>query len=1046
MDFAVPLKPEVTSLSRFFAFLLWVPLTAYCQVTTGSVSGFVLDPSERPIPHATVIAGDLEHSTQRRAETDTAGFYRILDLAPSRYRISSSATGFQQTSALDLELEVNREVRVDFKLPLAGVTESLTIHATELAVPSESSELGMVIDQNQISNLPLNQRDFLQLSLLTAGVVPAVEGSELSNRGAFAMHANGAREEYNNFLLDGVDNNDQDTNRYVLQPSVDSIQEFKIATNSYSAEYGRNAGAQINIISRTGSNTVHGFAYEYLRNRVLDATNSFDQGQTPKLIRNQFGGGLGGPVLKDRTFFFISVDALRGRQGFTQYGTVPTLAERQGDFSGLGAIIDPFTQKPFPNNQIPANRVSPLAAKVLTLFPLPNAPGVSGNFFGQPVEDNSNTQFIARMDHHFSQSAQLTLRYGFGQKDIFEPFTQNSTEVPGFGDYVHDKGHNAMISYGRNFGANTINSLTLGMNRAPRQIYPQNYQTDVNKLWGVNYLPTQARDFGYPQIGIAGFSPVGDVTEIPIDRAENTYQVSDVVSMVHGAHGLKFGGDVRNVRQNGILDLLSRGSMSFSGALSGFGITDLFLGYPTFGLQSQSNNPQTQRTTSYNAFIQDDWKVSPKLTLNLGVRYEYNTPPTDPTNRMSTLNLATGKITQVGTDGVSRSGFKSDWNNVAPRVGLAYALSSKTVVRAGYGIFYDAGILTVNSSMYFNPPNFNIYVFFPSQSSLLTLANPFPLNGGFAPPASLSMLSPDLATSYIQSWNLNLQHDFSSVGTLSVAYAASKGTHLIRSRDLNQPYPGPGPVNSRSAYPQFSNIFFAESGADSEYQSLQISLNRRLARGLSVLAAYTFSKSMDDTSAFLFTTGDRNFPQNSHNYRAEHALSSFDTPQRAVLAYMYLLPFHNVVLRNLESAAIFTAQSGQPFTPVLQFDNSNTGNTGGNFGSDRPNVVGTPTLSNRSANEWFNTAAFAVPARYTFGNAGRNVLRGPGVASFDVSMSRKFAVSESATIQVQAQAFNLLNRENLNLPDLYADQPTTFGKIFSAKSPRQLQMELRFGF
>ena len=701
---------------RFVAFLCCL-IPVWGQVTTGSISGYVLDPAQRPVPNAKVTITDGSRSLVRNAVTDVAGFYRLPDLPPALYRLSSSAAGFLLTTAPDLQLEVNAQMRVDFHLPIAGQEQSVTVRATEAAVPTETSDLGMVIDQDRISSLPLNQRDFLQLSLLTPGVLPPVEGSELSSRGAFAMHANGGREEYNDFLLDGVDNNDQDTNRYVLQPSVDSIQEFKIATNSYSAEYGRNAGAQVNVITRSGTNQWHGFAYDYLRNRVFDATNSFDQGQTAKLIRNQFGAGVGGPIVKDQTFFFLTFDALRGRQGFTQLGTVPTLAERQGDFSGLGGpVIDPFTGAPFPNNRIPDQRISPLAAKVLALFPLPNLPGTSGNFFGQPVEQDSNTQFIARLDHHFHASAQLSLRYGFGQKDLFEPFTQNSTELPGFGDYVHDKGHNAMINYVRNFGAATVNSFTVGMNRAPRQIYQQNYQTDVNKLWGVNYLPTQPRDFGYPSLTVAGFSPVGDVTEIPIDRAETTYQLTDTVSMVRGAHGLKFGTDIRKIQQNGILDLLSRGSISFSGALSGFGITDLFLGYPTFALQSQSNNPQTQRTSSFNFFVQDDWKVNRKLTLNLGLRYEYNTPPTDPTNRMSALNLATGQISQVGTNGVSRSGFRPDWNNFGPRFGLAYMLSSKTVVRGGYGIYYDAGMLTVNSSMYFNPPYFNIYVFFPSAN------------------------------------------------------------------------------------------------------------------------------------------------------------------------------------------------------------------------------------------------------------------------------------------------------------------------------------------
>ncbi len=1034
---------RVRTIVAFFVFAQ----AAVAQVTTGSVSGYVLDPSHRPIPNARVSVRDSTRARARQTATDGSGYFRVTDLMPWTYQVSAAAEGFATAKAQPIDVAVDAHVRVDFQLSIPGNEQSLTVQATTAPIGSESSELGTVIGQERIAGLPLNQRDFLQLALLTPGVTTAAEGSEMASRGGFAMHANGAREEYNNFLLDGIDNNDPETNRYVLQPSVDSIQEFKIATNSYSAEYARNAGAQVNVITRSGSNELHGFAYEYLRNRLMDAANSFDQLGMAKLIRNQFGLGVGGPIVKNRTFLFANFDALRGREGFSHFGTVPTAAERRFDLSALpGAVKDPFNGAPFPANLIPSSRISPLANKVLDLYPLATGPGSSGNHFGQPVQRDANTQFNGRLDHNFSTTDRLTLRYSYGKKNLFEPFTQNSVELPGFGGYVYDTGHSAMIQHVHSFSAHAINSVIVGFNRSSRDVYPQNYQTDVNKLWGVSYLPTQSRDFGYPAINVAGFSLVGDVTQIPIERASTTYQLGDTFSIVQGAHGIKVGVDIRHTQLNGILDLLARGSMSFSGAISGFGISDLLLGYPSFAVQSQSNNPQTQRATATGAFVQDDWKLSRLLTLNLGVRYEYDSPPVDPNNRMSAFNLATGKIAQVGTNGISRSGLRPDRNNFAPRVGFAYSPAENTVIRGGYGFYYDAGMLTVNSAMYFNPPYFNIYAFFPTQTSLLTLANPFPLKSGYVPPASLSTLDPNLVSSYLQSWNLNVQHDVKAIGMFSLAYAGSKGTHLIHSFDLNQPLPGPGAVASRAPYPQYSNIFFVQSGANSNYHSLQLSFNRRLAKGLSVLAAYTFSKSIDDTSAFLSTTGDRNFPQNSHNYHAERGLSSFDAPQRAVVAYVYALPFHNAALRHFESAAIITRQSGQPFTPVLQFDNSNTGNTGGTFGSDHPNVIGNPSISNPSAAIWFNTAAFAVPPKYSFGTAGRNILRGPGLSSVDLSLSRKFKIAERLRLTFEAQAFNLFNRENLNLPNAFADNSATFGKIFSARAPRQVQLALRLTF
>jgi hypothetical protein len=413
---------------------------------------------------------------------------------------------------------------------------------------------------------------------------------------------------------------------------------------------------------------------------------------------------------------------------------------------------------------------------------------------------------------------------------------------------------------------------------------------------------------------------------------------------------------------------------------------------------------------------------------------------------MSVFDLASQQVYQVGTNGVSRSGIQPDRNNFAPRVGFAWTPVPNLVVRGGYGIYYDSGMFTTTTALYFNPPFFTTRVFFPTATSLLTLQNPFPLNSGYVPPATLSTLSPNFVTPYLQDWNLNIQREFHSVGTLSLAYAASKGSHLIRSLDLNQPQPGPGSLASRAPYPNFSNIFYEESAADSEFQSFQASFNRPMGHGVSFTAVYMFSKSMDDTSAFLATQADPNFPQDSHNFHLEHALSSFDIPQHFTAAWVYQVPGHNWLTRNTELRSIITAQDGQPFTPIVGFDNSNTGNIGGTFGSDRPNVVGNPSLSNPTPQEWFNTAAFQIAPPYTFGSAGRNILRGPGLASLDLSLLRRFHIRESGTLSFEAQAFNTLNRVNFDLPQAIIDQTTTFGQILSAKDPRQIQFALRYNF
>jgi hypothetical protein len=1036
----------MTSITRFLPFLFCLaPLSA--QVTTSALSGFVLDPSQKPIPNAKVTITNPHRSLTRTAFADISGFYRFLDLEPASYDVTASADRFASQSVTAVAIAVDTPARIDFDLPIEGAHQAVEVKAAVSGVQTESSDLSLVMDQHNIEQLPLNERDFLQLAYLAPGVTTPVEGSQLSTRGEFAIHVNGGREEFNNYMLDGVDNNDQNVNRYVLEPPVDAIQEFKLSINSYSAEYGRNAGGQVNIITRSGGNDLHGFAYEYLRNRDVDARNFFDPSQKAEYVRNQFGGGIGGPIRRDKIFFFANIDSLREQQGLTQIGSVPTAALRTGNLSSLGTpIVDPFSGAPFPGGIIPANRIDPLAAKILELYPAANLPGESGNYLSQPVQPQNNIQFNARGDYLLSAVDRITLRYSYGRNSLTEPFAEDSTEIPGYGDFLTDTGHNAMIHYVRTLSPATINSFTLGLNRATRLLLPENHTVNVNQLWGVNYLPTDPLDYGYPAVTVAGYSHVGDVEQIPLGRDSTTYQASDAVSLIRGAHTIQFGGDYRRLDINSFLNLYSRGSMSFSGAISGTGIGDLLLGYPTLDIQAQNDNPQAQRTSSYDAFVQDSWKVRPNLTLNFGLRYEFNTPVVDAHNGMAAFNVQTGVLAQVGTDGISRSGYYPDWDNVAPRFGVAWSPASGFVVRGGYGVFYDAGITVANSALYFNPPYFVLRVFFPSDSGLLTLGNPFALSNGYVPPPGLNTLSPNLGTSYLQSWNLNLQKEVHSVGTFTVAYAGSKGTHLLRSRDLNQPAPGPGDLSTREPYPQYSNIFFTETAADSEYQSFQASFNRSLTRGLSMIVAYTFSKSMDDTSAYLGDTADANFPQNSHDYHAEHALSSFNTPNRFVMAYVYQLPGRSLWTRNTSFRGIITAQSGQPATPILQFDNSNTGNTGPPVGNDRPNVVGNPHLANPSPSEWFNTAAFAVPPEYTFGNAGRNIIIGPGLFTADISLLREIRMGEHKSLSLEGQAFNTLNRANFNLPELYADSPGTFGRIFSAQAPRQIQFAARFRF
>jgi hypothetical protein len=968
--------------------------------------------------------------------------YRFTQLPVSAYRLTVRASGFAPFTLSGIGIAAGQTRREDLHVQLAGV-EAVAEIAASVRAATESGQIGFRLDSESIRSLPLNRRDFLQLALLAPGVLPPAQDSELSSRGAFAMHAGGAREEFNQYLLDGVDNNDPYNNRFVLQPLVETIEEFRVETNSYGAEFGRAAGGQVNIITRRGTNQWHGEAFEYFRNRVLDTRNAFEGSTRARYQRNQFGGALGGPIRSNSLFFYANAGGLMERRGLSRLGVVPSEAFRSGDLAGLGrTVIDPFTQQPFPGNRIPASRIHPLAPRVLALFP--SSP--VSTFLAQPVLRDSLPQGSARTDARIGNQDQIALRYSFGTQDLFEPYAEEAQSIPGFGNFVTNTGHNVMAYHTRSLTPLAIHELRLGFSRSFREVLPQNHTRNIGEEWGVSWLNVRPRDFGYPLFNIQGFSPVGDATPLPLARFTNTYQAAETLQWQRGRHLWKFGGDVRRQEVNGYLDYFSRGQLTFGGALTGSGIGDLLLGLPQTAIQSQFDNPQTLRAYYTGLFVQDDWKITPRLTLNLGLRYDFFSPPVDRFDRMSAFDPSTGRLAQAGTQGIRRGIAASDRNNFAPRFGAAFSINSDTAIRAGYGLFHDAGMFVVNSSQYFNPPYFNIRVWFPTATSFPTLTNPFPSAGGLVPPATLNTVSPNAVTPYLQHWNVSIERQAGRHTTLSMAYAGSKGTKLIRARDLNQPEPRPGNPQANRPLPQFGGIFFTETAANSSYHSLQLHMNRRLARGVSVLASYTYGKSIDDTSAFLTSGPDKNFPQNSRNYRAERARSSFDLRHRLAATAIWALPSTNRWTRNTELRAILTAQTGQPFSPYLRFDNSNTGNTGGTFGYDRPNVNGDPRDIEPTPERWFRTEAFSTPARFTFGNAGRNILTGPGLAVMDAAIARNVRLAEPLSLSLSLEAFNLWNRTNYEMPERFLDEPSTFGRVLSAKSPRQLQISLRLRF
>lgn len=1059
---------KATTLALAALLVLLLQPVAFAQTHRGTIRGTVTDPNGAVIPKASVKVTNEATNESRLLMTNGEGEYSIASLPPGRYLIEvGQVVGFERFTR-KVVLQVNQELRLNAQLEIAEGGYHVAVVENSAPLKQDSASLGTVITEQEIRQLPLDGRNFLELALLVPGAAPAANGSAGSVRGDFAFNVNGAREDANNFLLDGVYNVDPKLNTFSVKPPVDGVQEFEVLTSTYDAAFGRNAGAQVNVVSKSGTNTLHGTAYEFHRNAAADARNFFvpaDQ-PDPKYIRNQFGFSVGGAIKKDRTFFFGDYEGTRAREGVTQVTNVPTLAERNGDFSQslLPCPINPFTQQPFAGCRVPVEFQNPVGRAIASLYPLPNRSVPFANFVSSPTARDRNDVFDARLDHSFNPNAQLTARYSFGDRDLFEPFTGPTFAlVPGFGDVVPRRSQNFMLSETQVLSPMMVNEARFAFNRVASAVTQEGGGASLNRQVGLPELSQNARDFGLSFITVTGFSPLGDEFNNPQSSAVNTFQLLDNVSYVRGSHSLKLGADFRAAQQNAFRDVQSRGFITFSSRfpLTGNALADLLLGFPAIAGGARVDNAQHLRTQSYNFYANDSWRATPRLTLNAGLRYELNTPPVDAEDRANVYDPATRTLVRVGTNNIPRGGFGADKNNFAPRVGLAWTLdeAQNTVLRAGYGVYYDQSALAPGEALYFNAPFFDLNLFFSLPGLPLTLNNPFPQGFPFPLPKSALSIQRDLRTPYMQHWNVNVQRQLGRSRVLEVGYVGSKGTKLLTARDINQPRPSPVSPNLRPN-PLFDDIDLIESRANSNYHALQARLQQRLSDGLSLLASYTYSKSIDDASNFFTSAGDPNFPQDSNNVRAERARSNFDVRQRLSVSYTYELPFGkgralandggfvSALLSGWQTNGVVTLQTGRPFTVALlsDIDNSNTGRSNLGFGAnDRPNVVGDPNLASRTPDRWFNTAAFLFPAFGTFGDAGRNTLDGPGYQNFNASLVKNTALTESLKLQLRAEAFNLFNHPNFNLPDNFLGSPT-FGRILSAQSPRHLQFGVKLLF
>lgn len=1069
---------KIGSSLRLLLSLLLLAATASAQNYRGTIRGRVTDSQGAVIPAAQVKATHQETNETRTVSSNQSGDFALTLLRPGSYQVQIESKGFRR-QVTNIVVSVGQEIRHDMALDVAAATDP-PVQITEYGLLKRGSNAhSTVVDNPQITGLPLDGRNFLELSLLVPGAAPAAQGSAGSVRGDFAFNINGTREDANNFLLDGVYNVDPKLNGFGVKPPVDAIREFEVSASTYDASFGRSAGAQVNVVLKSGTNGFHGTAYEFLRNKATDARNFFAPRNepAPQYQRNQFGFSLGGPVRKDKTFFFADYEGTRLREGITRVTNVPTLAERNGDFSQsvLPKPVIPPGQPgggfPFPGNQLPSFFINPVGAKIAALYPLPNRNTPFANYVSSPTQRDRNDLFDVRIDHQLSNASQLTGRYSFNDRLLFEPFSgPNFSQIPGYGNNVPRRGQNLMLGETHIFSSAFINDVRLAFSRTASQVNQENQGRNINQQVGMTSLATRPRDFGLSFITLTGYSPIGDEYNNPQFSVTNVFQLLDTATWSHGQHLFKFGADIRKAQQNAFRDVQSRGFLTFSAfrlddngrpipAITGNALADLLLGAPIFTGGAKVDNPQALRTESYNFFINDGWRIRRNLTLSLGLRYEFNSPAVDAHDRANVYDLSTRTLTAVGTGNVPRAGYAADKNNFGPRLGLAWTVTPNTVVRGGYGVYYDQSPMSYGEGLYFNAPYFNLNLYFPLQQLPLLVNDPFPANFPVALPQSANAFQRDLRTAYVQHWNLGVQRQLGTSRVFELSYVGSKGTKLIAARDINQPRPGPKLPNPLITYlrpdPRYEDITYQESSANSNYHSLQASFQQRLTDGLSVLSSYAWSKSIDNASGLFTSAGDPNFPQDSLNLRAERGRSAFDLRHRFSLSYAYELPFGKSAkglakgfLAGWQSFGVITLQTGRPFTVALlsDIDNSNTGRSNLGFGAnDRPNLVGQARLDNPTPERWFNTQAFQFSLPGTFGNAGRNLLDGPGYKNVNFSVVKNTGLRENLNLQLRAEFFNLFNTVNFDLPDNFLGSPS-FGSIRSAQSPRRVQFGVKLLF
>jgi hypothetical protein len=1107
----------MSKLTKIGALLIAIAGATFGQVSTADLAGQVLDSSGAAVANAKVTVTNAGTNVERSTTTSQGGGYSFVLLPPGEYNVSVEAEGFRKLIQNGLTLQVAQKAELNLTLDVGNLKQVLEVTAQSPLLEAASSSLGTTVNDRLVNNLPLNGRNFIQLATLSPGVNGvgySASGTIMSGtrpddrRPGTEIFANGNREGSNNFLYDGVDDNERLTLSIVLRPPVEAVREFKIVTSMFSAELGRNSGAVVDVITKSGTNKVHGSAFEYLRNSAMDARNFFNpKGTTfPSFRLNQFGGSLGGPVVlpkiyngKDKTFFFFDYEGYRRDSQQLLLGNVPTARMRVGDFSETAAIYDPTTTRNNPNgsgfirdrfagNQIPVNRWDPISAKMINAYPTPISSGRFNNYLSNRIQNQQWNQGDVRVDHQISPKDNLFARWSIQQTNTTIPSTYPATTIAGipgqvelsdeasFAGVASQPTQHAVASYIRTISPAMVNEFRVGFNRYRLDYTASQYTPNgqLGNLLGVPNSNVTPLEQNLPIFSSANYLGIGQTRSLPIFRRENTFQYADNLTYITGKHTFKFGADFRRRQLTIYQTNQGNGRFNFSPALTdsrqpagngGDSMASFLLGYPTLIAHDYTLNWPGERGLEVGVYASDDWKVTSKLTLNLGVRWDYFSPYDEVANRWANFNLQTAKIDVAGRNGVDKyAGVQPYYANIGPRIGFAYQALAHTVIRGGFGLFYNPTGSEGNSLRLFRQLPFGSTISIsPGDITPGTRVEdgfpalpPINFAAADSPSGAMFAVDPRFRPSYAQQFNLTVEHEVAPASmVIRAAVVGNLGRQLYNTWNANQAIPGSTTLNTRRPYyainPALSDVNYFSTNGLSNYYAFQFTIDKRLKKGVSAILGYTWSHAIDNVPLEFGGGAAGPQPQDPRNLAAERSNSIIDMRHRFTLGYVWELPFGkgrafltnggflDWVLGGWQTNGFLTIQSGLPFSPVLQTSTTNTG-TG-----SRPNLIGSVNYP-RTLQRWFDPSAFGTPAPYTYGNAGRNILFGPGRWNWDMSLFKNFVIHEQTRFELRAEAFNIFNHPQFGLPNANIGNAQAGMITSTVGNPRQLQMALRFQF